>query len=74
MTTVLVVLLGLILPFTPLASTLGFVPLPGAYFVFLGGATMTYLILVELVKRRLMGKLLGLGPASPVAKSVMPAS
>src|SRR5207248_4140679 len=59
MTTVLVVLIGVIFPFTPLASTLGFVPLPGAYFVFLGGATATYLILVELVKRRLMRKLRG---------------
>ena len=65
---------GVILPFTPLASTLGFVPLPGAYFVFLGGATTTYLILVELVKRRLMRRLLGMGPASPVATSVTPAS
>ena len=73
-TTVVVVLFGVILPFTPLASTLGFVPLPGAYFVFLGGATATYLILVELVKRRLMRKLLGMGPASPVATSVTPAS
>jgi len=74
MTTVLVVLIGVILPFTPLATTLGFVPLPGAYFVFLGGVTMTYLILVEVVKRRLMRRLLGLAPASPLAKSDAPAS
>ncbi len=73
-TTVLVVLVGLILPFTPVAATLGFVPLPGAYFVFLGGATLTYLALVEVVKRRLMRQLLGLGPASPVARSVAPVS
>jgi P-type Mg2+ transporter len=73
-TTVLVVLIGVILPFTPLAPTLGLVPLPGAYFVFLGGVTMTYLVLVELVKRRLMRKLLGIGPATRVAKSVTPAS
>jgi Mg2+-importing ATPase len=73
-TTVLVVLIGVILPFTPLAATLGFVPLPGAYFVFLGGVTMTYLILVEVVKRRLMRRLLGLGPASPLTKSDTPAS
>jgi Mg2+-importing ATPase len=67
-TTVLVVLIGMILPFTPLATTLGFVPLPGAYFVFLGGVTMTYLVLVEIVKRRLMRKLLGAGPATLEAK------
>jgi Mg2+-importing ATPase len=73
-TTVVVMLFGVILPFTPLASTLGFVPLPGAYFVFLGGATVTYLILVELVKRRLMRKLLGMGPVSPLATSIRPAS
>jgi hypothetical protein len=50
------------------------VPLPGAYFVFLGGVTMTYLILVEVVKRRVMGALLGMGGASPLAKSVTLAS
>ena len=58
------VLIGVILPFTPLAAMLGFVPLPGAYFVFLSGVTMTYLVLVELVKRRLMRKLLGMGAGS----------
>src|SRR2546427_463098 len=73
-TTVLVGLIGVVLPFTPLAGTLGFVPLPGAYFVFLGGVTMTYLALVELVKRRLMRKLLGMGTATPAARSVTPAS
>jgi Mg2+-importing ATPase len=61
-TTVLVVLIGVMLPFTPLAGPLGFVPLPGAYFVFLGGVTIAYLVLVEAVKRRIMGKLLGRGP------------
>jgi Mg2+-importing ATPase len=73
-TTVLVVLIGMILPFMPLAAMLGLVPLPGAYFVFLGGITMTYLVLVEVVKRRLMRKLLGMGPATPAMKSVTPAS
>src|SRR5438094_3361806 len=73
-TTVLVVLIGMILPFTPLATTLGFVPLPSVYFVFLGGVTVSYLALVELVKRRLMHKLLGMGSATPAARSVTPAS
>jgi Mg2+-importing ATPase len=36
-TTLLVVLIGLSIPFTPLARVLGFVPLPGAYFLFLAG-------------------------------------
>ena len=73
-TTVLVVLIGVILPFTPLAATLGLVPLPGAYFVFLGGVTLTYLVLVEVVKRRLMRKLLGMGPATPETKAITPES
>jgi Mg2+-importing ATPase len=53
-TTISVVVIGLLLPFTRLSATLGFVPLPGLYFVFLGGATLTYLVFVEIVKRRLM--------------------
>ena len=57
MTTILVVLIGGLLPFTSLAGPLGFVPLPGAFFLFLAGAIITYLLLVELTKRRLMGRL-----------------
>lgn len=57
-TTLLVVLVGILLPFTPLAAPLGFTPLPGTYFLFLIGVTGTYLLLVELVKRRLIKRLL----------------
>jgi len=53
-TTILTVFAGLALPFTPLASLLGFVPLPPLYFVFLVAVTLTYLLFVELVKRRVM--------------------
>jgi Mg2+-importing ATPase len=53
-TTILVVAAGLVIPFTPIAPTLGFVPLPGMYFAFLSVATITYLAFVEVVKRRLM--------------------
>ena len=42
---------------TALAPLLGFVPLPLAYFAFLAGATLTYLVLVEGVKRRLLRRL-----------------
>lgn len=38
----------------PLGPVLEFVPLPLSYFVFLFGATATYLLIVEIVKRRLM--------------------
>ena len=53
-TTLAVVLVGLGLPFTPLAAPLGFVPLPLSFFVFLAVATLTYLALVEAVKRRVL--------------------
>ncbi|HEX6543468.1 MAG TPA: magnesium-translocating P-type ATPase [Ktedonobacterales bacterium] len=49
-----VVGVGIILPFTPLAAPLGFVPLPGGFFLFLVVATTVYLLLVEFVKRWLM--------------------
>jgi Mg2+-importing ATPase len=51
--------IGLLLPFTPLAGVLGFTALPASYFVFLVAATSTYLLLVEVAKRRLMKRLLG---------------
>jgi len=53
-TTLSIVTIGLALPWTPLAGPLGFAPLPAGFFVFLGGATLTYLLFVEMVKRRLM--------------------
>ena len=56
LTVLTVILISVLLPFLPFAGVLGFVPLPLGYFVFLGAATATYLLLVELVKRRLMPK------------------
>lgn len=53
-TTLVIVAIGILLPYTPLAGPLGFIPLPGLYFLLLAGMTITYLTLVELVKRRLM--------------------
>lgn len=47
-----VVLVGAILPYSPLAANLGFVPLPAGFFAFLLGATLTYLLLVQWAKRR----------------------
>jgi Mg2+-importing ATPase len=57
-TTLAIVAVGLLLPFSPLAAPLGFVPLPATYFVFLGVATSTYLILVEIAKRLFVRRLL----------------
>src|SRR5579875_132147 len=53
-TTCLAVAVGLLLPFTPLAASLGFVPLPSLYFLFLAAMTLIYLLLVELAKRPIM--------------------
>jgi P-type Mg2+ transporter len=53
-TTLVIVLIGALLPFTPLAPVLGFTPLPVGYFLFLVLATATYLVLVDIGKRMLM--------------------
>ena len=49
------VIIGTVLPFTPIGADLGFIPLPPMFFAFLAAATATYLLLVEFVKRRFMG-------------------
>lgn len=53
-TTLLIVLVGVLLPLSPFASALGFVALPPLYFLFLALAIVVYLSLVEVVKRWLM--------------------
>jgi Mg2+-importing ATPase len=55
-TTILIVFIGVILPYTPLAQLLGFTPLPGPFFTFLAVSTATYLLLVELAKRFLFAR------------------
>jgi len=55
-TTIAIVAIGTLLPYSPLARILGFVPLPAPYFAFLILSVITYLFLVELAKRRLFGK------------------
>ena len=52
MTTVAIVGIGTALPATPIAPLLGFTVPPLSYFLFLVPATLTYLALVEVVKRR----------------------
>jgi Mg2+-importing ATPase len=42
---------GVLLPYSPLAAWFGFAALPAAYFGFLLGATLTYLLLVQIAKR-----------------------
>jgi P-type Mg2+ transporter len=53
--TLLIVIVGIGLPYSPLAGVLGFEPLPLAYFSFLSGATLTYLVLVQFAKRYVLG-------------------
>ena len=56
-TTVAIVVIGILLPFSPLARILGFTPLPGPFFTFLAISTITYLLLVEAGKRLLLSQL-----------------
>jgi Mg2+-importing ATPase len=58
-TVLAVVALGILLPFSPLAGVMGFTPLPLGFFLFLAVAIAAYLGLVEWVKRRLVGKVVG---------------
>jgi P-type Mg2+ transporter len=53
-TTLIIVAIGVLLPFSPLARPLGFVPLPGSYLAFVAAATLIYLCLVEVGKRVLL--------------------
>ena len=50
---VTVVLVGGILPFTPFAPWLGFTPLPGRLLAALAGRVIAYLLLAEVLKRRI---------------------
>ena len=56
LTTLMIVAVGVLLPFSPLSAVLGFVPLPDSYFAYLTAATIIYLLLVECGKRVLIGR------------------
>jgi Mg2+-importing ATPase len=51
-TTLTIVAIGIVLPFTRVAHLLGFEPMPASYFVFLVLVVGSYLAVVELVKSR----------------------
>jgi Mg2+-importing ATPase len=57
-TTLLVVLVGIMLPFSRLAGPLGFTPLPIGFFGFLAAVTVTYLLLVQELKKPLIRRLM----------------
>jgi len=56
MTTLLIMLIGAVLPYSPLAAPLGFVPLPGLFWVFLALTLICYVGLTQLVKTWLIRK------------------
>jgi P-type Mg2+ transporter len=56
LTTLGIVLVGTLIPFTRLAESLKFTPLPPIYFAFLGAATVTYLLMVQVAKRLLINR------------------
>jgi Mg2+-importing ATPase len=45
-----VVAVATALPFTPLGARLGFVPVPGLFFLILAGMVVAYLAMVQVVK------------------------
>jgi len=55
-TTLVIVIIGVLIPYAPLARDLGFTALPGPFYTFLAISTATYLLLVELAKRRLFAR------------------
>jgi Mg2+-importing ATPase len=56
MTTLLIMLIGAVLPYSPLAAPLGFVPLPGLFWVFLAATLVCYVALTQLIKTWLIRK------------------
>lgn len=56
LTVLLIVGVGILLPYTSLAAPLGFVALPLEDVLFLAGATLTYLLLVQGMKRWLLAR------------------
>ncbi len=51
LTSLAVVLVAVVVPFTPLGNTLGFAPLPLSFFAILVPLVTSYLVAVEVVKR-----------------------
>jgi Mg2+-importing ATPase len=56
MTTILIMLIGVVLPYSPLAAPLGFVPLPLLYWVLLALTLVCYVALTQAIKTWLIRK------------------
>jgi Mg2+-importing ATPase len=48
--TLLVMAIGVYLPYSPLAGALGFVPLPAIFWAWIAGFLLLYCVLTHLVK------------------------
>jgi Mg2+-importing ATPase len=48
--TLTIMAVAIYLPFSPIASSLGFVPLPASYFLWLALILTSYCVLTQLVK------------------------
>ncbi|MGB7797679.1 MAG: cation transporting ATPase C-terminal domain-containing protein [Pseudonocardiaceae bacterium] len=64
-----IVVVGTLLPATPLAHSLGFQPLPAGFFAALAGMVVCYLVLIEIGKRIFYGSL---PSASPTRRNYSP--
>jgi Mg2+-importing ATPase len=60
-TTIAVVVVGGVLPYTPVAEPLGLVPMPLSYLAFVAVVVSTYLVIVEVVKQRVFTPLIRAG-------------
>jgi len=56
MTTILIMLIGAVLPYSPLAGPLGFVPLPWLYWVLLAITLVCYVALTQVIKSWMIKK------------------
>jgi Mg2+-importing ATPase len=52
----LVMAIGVAIPFSPVGRYLGFTALPGAYWAFVGGTLVAYVVLTQIVKGLLLKK------------------
>jgi P-type Mg2+ transporter len=67
MTSMAVVAIAASIPYTPLGARLGFVPVPGLFFLILAGMVLVYLALVQAAKTRFYRRLSARGPeGSPI--------
>ncbi|MFH1825649.1 MAG: cation transporting ATPase C-terminal domain-containing protein [Candidatus Firestonebacteria bacterium] len=55
-TTLMIISVGIFLPFTPLGKHFGFVTPPILYFIALAIIIITYLFLVQIVKQKVVNK------------------